>query len=112
MLTVGIKELKDNPAILTRSLEAHDISLLTKRGSPIGLALPWDDAIFANGYKETLAVNAYKAGLLTLSQLARTLGKSLEETLDLTAQLGILLIDHDAAETDREIEAARTIAGE
>ena len=37
MLSVGIKELKDNPAILTRAAEDGELSILTKReNSAIG----------------------------------------------------------------------------
>jgi len=103
MTAIGIKELKDNPSILTRTLEGHDLSLLTKRGSPIGIALPWDDAIFENGYKQTLLIEAYREGQISLSQLARSLKITTEEALEMTGRLGICMVEGDV---DDEIETA------
>jgi hypothetical protein len=95
MTTIGIKELKDNPAILTRTLEGHDVSLLTKRGHPIGIALPWDDAMFENGYRQTVLIDGYKEGSLSLSQLARALEMTTEDALEMVGKLGISMIDGD-----------------
>lgn len=107
MTTIGIKELKDNPAILTRTLEDHDVSLLTKRGHPIGIALPWDDAIFENGYKQTVLIEAYREGSISLSQLARSMKISTEEALEMTGLLGIFMIDGDVED---EISMAHSLA--
>jgi predicted HTH domain antitoxin len=95
MTVIGIKELKENPAILTRTLEENNVSLLTKCGHPIGIALPWDNAIFGNGYKKTLLIEAYREGHISLSQLARSMKISTEEVLEMTGLLGICMIDGD-----------------
>jgi len=106
MTAIGIKELKDNPSVLTRTLESHDLSLLTKRGAPIGIALPWDDAIFENGYKKTLLIEAYREGNISLSQLARSMNIGTQEALEMTGLLGICMIDGNI---DDEISMAHSL---
>jgi predicted HTH domain antitoxin len=71
------------------------VSLLTKRGHPIGIALPWDDAMFENGYRQTVLIDGYKEGNLSLSQLARALEMTTEDALEMVGKLGISMIDGD-----------------
>lgn len=35
MQTIGIKDLQINPTTLTRALEAHEYTLITKRSKPL-----------------------------------------------------------------------------
>ena len=51
MQTIGIKDLQINPAILTKSLEAKQYTMITKRSTPIGIAVSLDDEIISNGLK-------------------------------------------------------------
>jgi predicted HTH domain antitoxin len=112
MYSIGIKELKENPSALGRELERREIALITKRGRPIGIALPWDDRILEAGYRQTLAIEAYSEGMLTLAQLADVLARSRAETLELLGRLGIATIERSDAELDEELTALRSHAGE
>jgi hypothetical protein len=112
MYSVGIKELKENPAALGRNLERREIALITKRGRPIGIVLPWDDRILEMGYRQTLALEAYADGMLTLGQLAEVLGRKRAETLELLGQLGVATIERSDADLDEELSALRSSSGE
>lgn len=111
MLSVGIKELKDNPAILTRAAEDGELSILTKRGKPIGIMLPWSDEIMIKGYKEALSFEAYKDGLLTLSQLSQVIKMSKPQTLEILGKMNIAYIDHRKEEIDEELAVLDKIRG-
>lgn len=111
MLSVGIKELKDNPAVLTRAAEEGELSILTKRGRPIGIMLPWSDEIMIKGYKEALSFEAYKDGLLTLSQLSQIIGKSKPQTLEILGKMNIAYIDHQKEEIDEELAVLENMRG-
>ena len=50
MQTIGIKYLQTNPATLTKALEAHEYTVITKHSKPIGLAVSFDDVILG-GWK-------------------------------------------------------------
>ena len=95
MKTIGIKDLQTNPAILTRSLEADEYTMITKRSKPIGMALSFDDKIITDGLKTALMVDAYKKGYLSLGQFAKAINKSHEEVMKLLSLMEVNVIDYD-----------------
>lgn len=95
MQTIGIKDLQINPAILTRSLEASEYTMITKRSKPIGLAISFDDKIVTEGLKTALMADAYKNGYLSLGQVAQALNTSKEKTMKMLSTLGIDVIEYD-----------------
>ena len=98
MQFVGIKELQRNPAILTKSLEAHEYSMITKRSKPIGLAVALDDEVIDLGLKKALLIEAYRNELLSLGQLASSLGIGRREAMRMLSLLGIDVVDYDFEE--------------
>ena len=95
MQTIGIKDLQINPAILTRSLEADEYTMITKRSTPIGLAISFNDSIITEGLKTSLMVDAYKQGLLSLGQVAKALEMPKEKVMKILSVMGIDVIDYD-----------------
>ena len=95
MQTIGIKDLQINPAILTRSLEVDEYTMITKRSKPIGLAISFDDKIVTEGLKTALMVDAYKNGYLSLGQVAKALELDKEKTMKLLSAMGLDVIDYD-----------------
>lgn len=95
MQTIGIKELQTNPAILTRSLESDEYTMITKRSKPIGMAFSFDDAIVTDGLKTALMVDAYKKGYLSLGQLSKALVISQERAMKVLSLMGVDVIDYD-----------------
>jgi len=95
MQTVGIKDLQVNPAKLTRSLEADEYTMITKRSKPIGLALSFNDTIITKGLKTSLMLDAYKKGLLSLGQVAEALNISKEKAMKLLSTMGIDVVEYD-----------------
>jgi len=98
MQSVGIKDLQVNPAILTKSLENNELSLITKRSKPIGLAISFDEDIVTNGLKNTLLINSFKNGDLSLGQLSKALGKNRSDTMKLLSMMGVDVVDYDLDE--------------
>jgi len=95
MQTIGIKDLQINPAILTRSLEADEYTMITKRSTPIGLAISFNDSIITEGLKTSIMVDAYKQGLLSLGQVAKALEIPKEKVMKMLSMMGIDVIDYD-----------------
>ena len=95
MQTIGIKDLQINPAILTRSLEADEYTMITKRSTPIGLAISFNDSIITEGLKTSIMVDAYKQGLLSLGQVAKALEMPKEKVMKMLSMMGIDVIDYD-----------------
>ena len=95
MQTIGIKDLQKNPAILTRSLAEDEYTMITKRSTPIGLAISFDDAIIDSGLKTALMVDAYKKGYLSLGQFAKALAIEKDKAMKMLSMMGADVIDYD-----------------
>jgi len=95
MKTIGIKDLQVNPAILTRSLEADEYTMITKRSTPIGLAISFKDSIITEGLKTSIMVDAYKEGLLSLGQVAKALEMPKEKVMKILSVMGIDVVEYD-----------------
>ena len=95
MNTIGIKDLQINPAKLTRALEGHEYTMITKRSKPIGIAIAFDEAIVTQGLQSALLIDAYKKGDLSLGQVSRAMDLSKEETMKTLSLMGIDVVDYD-----------------
>lgn len=105
MQTIGIKDLQVNPAILTRSLEADEYTMITKRSKPIGLAISFDDKIVTEGLKTALMADAYKNGYLSLGQVAKALDLPKEKTMKMLSTLGLDVIEYDFADDMKSMDS-------
>lgn len=94
MQTLGIKSLQTNPALLTRSLESGEYSLITKRGEPIGIAVGFSSKIIDEGLHRFLALKAYENGDLSLGELSSSLGQTRQETLSTLGRLNIITANY------------------
>ena len=95
MNTVGIKDLQINPAKLTRALEAHEYTMITKRSKPIGIAIAFDEEIVSQGLRSALLIEAYRKGDLSLGQVSKSMGLSKKETMKTLSLMGVDVIDYD-----------------
>jgi predicted HTH domain antitoxin len=95
MQTIGIKELQTNPALLTRSLESDEYTMITKRSKPIGMAFSFNDTIITKGLKTALMVDAYQKGYLSIGQFAKSLDIDHQKAMKLLSLMGIDVIDYD-----------------
>ena len=105
MQTIGIKDLQVNPATLTKALEAHEYTLITKRSKPLGIALAFDDKIVTQGLKTALLIDAYEKSLLSLGQLSQALDMSKRETMKMLSLSGIDVIDYDFKDELKELDS-------
>lgn len=95
MQTIGIRDLQINPATLTKALESKEYTMITKRSTPIGIAVAFDDNILSKGLKTSLLIEGYKSGNISLGQLAKNLGISKQKSMHLLDMMGIDCIEYD-----------------
>ncbi len=105
MNTVGIRDLQKNPASFTKSLENNEFVMITKRGKPLGVATSFDDDILRHGLLESLVLNAFKKGDISLSQLSKSLKLTKTETMKLLSTLDIPVTDYKLEEDLKGIES-------
>jgi len=96
MLTIGIKELKNNPSIISKGVENRDEYIfISKRGKPIAVAMSLDNEVFDYGFKKWILIKAYTKGDLSLGQLSKALKLSYIDTMEMLGTLGMAVIDYD-----------------
>ena len=103
MKTIGVRALRENPAVLSQSAEAGEYVLVTNRSDPISLAIPFDEELLRSGVHINLAVKLYEEGVVTVSRAARIAQLSIEEFLGKLAILGVVVIDQVAAELEADL---------
>lgn len=95
MKSIGIKELKSNPGLISKTIEAGEYLLISKRGKPIAIATSLDDKVLDMGLKKWILIDSFKQGALSLGQLSRALAISYMETVELLDLLKIPVLDYD-----------------
>jgi len=104
MQSVGIKEIKSNPGIISKTVEADELLFISKRGKPIAVATALDDAVFEHGLKKWILIKAFEKGDLSLGQLAKSLNQSYSQTIDLLNTLKIPLLDYPLEDELKTVE--------
>jgi len=53
MISIGIKEIKNNPSLITKGVASEDEYIfISKRGKPIAMAISLENEIFDYGFKK------------------------------------------------------------
>jgi prevent-host-death family protein len=109
MKSVTLRDIKNNPAIMTKYLANGEPVFVTKHGKPIGVTLPLDDSIVNQSLKEILFFDLYKKGEISFSKLAQFLGVRKDKLRKMFASLNIPVIDYEANEVLEELEAFKDL---
>jgi len=104
MNIIGIKDLQKNPTKLSQSFAQDDYLLITQKGKPVGVAVPFSHHLMEQGLQSWMSLKAFQSGHLSLGQLATILQKNKSETLKMLGQLNIPIADYDLAEDLQTIE--------
>jgi prevent-host-death family protein len=104
MDSFSIRDLRERTGELVRDAEAGRLSVVTKHGRPVFVAVPFDDALLEQGVNVALAAKLYADGVVTLSRAARVAGVSTEAFIEKLGLLGVPVVDYPADELDRELD--------
>ena len=105
MQTFTIRELRDRTGDLVRDAEAGKLSVVTKHGHPVFVAVPFDELLLKNGINVALAVKLFDEDRITLAQGAKLAAMSLSEFIDLLGSMQIAVARYAPGELDREVDA-------
>lgn len=104
MDTFSVRDLRERTGALIHDAEAGKMSLITKRGRPVFLTIPFTDDLIELGLRPALAVHLYKEGVLTLAKAAKLSGESLEGFIATLSKLGISIIHYTIKDVDEELK--------
>lgn len=106
MQTFSIRDLRERSGELTREAEAGHLSLVTKRGQPLFVAVPVSEELLDKGTRVSLAEHLFKEGILSLGKAAKVAGMPYVLFSEHLSRLGIAIVDYPADELEEELRVA------
>ncbi len=98
-----VRELREKTGAFLRDAERGDLSVVTRHGRPMLLAVPFDEALVGRGAKVAVALHLLEHGAVSLAQAAKIAGQPLEAFLSTLRDAGLPAVDHPAEDLDREM---------
>ncbi len=100
----SVQELKNNTDGFLKDAEKGILSLITKHGAPVIVAIPFDAQLLKLGVNKSLALKLYEQKLLTLSQAAKVANVSLEDFLNMLKETNISVVDYPPNDLEQDLK--------
>ncbi len=84
-------------------MESGKLSVVTKHGRPVFVAVPLDERALREGIGAALAMKLYKEDVLTLGKAARLANLTVEAFLEKLGAWGIPSVRYSPQELDEEL---------
>lgn len=104
MDTFTVRDLRERTGELIRDAESGKLSVITKHGRPVFLAVPFDELLIREGIGLALAVRLFQQAEISLGKAARLAGMDRQDFMGELARRGIPLIHQSEAELEDELE--------
>lgn len=104
MDTFTVRDLRERTGELIRDAEAGELSVITKHGRPVFIAVPFNEAVVKSGIPLVLAIKLFQNDVLSLGKAARFAGCSIAQFSEYLAKEGIPSVDYVPEELDGELE--------
>jgi prevent-host-death family protein len=104
METFTIRDLRERTGELVRGAEDGKLSIVTKHGQAIFVAVPFDEAMLKSGLRIALAVKLFDEETISLGKAAKLAGVSQSEFINHLGALKIPLARYSAEELALEVE--------
>lgn len=104
MDTYSVRDLREHTGSLIHEAEEGKLALVTKRGRPVFLAVPFSEELLNLGLRVALAVHLYKEGALTVGKAAELSELPLEVFIEKLGKLGVAVVAYTAEELDKELK--------
>lgn len=108
MNSIAIRELRNSPSNLTRSLEQDEYVFITKHGKPIGVAVPLSNDNLRFGLTRATALQAWKQGDLSLGKMAELLETDKAELRETLSAMHLSVINESV---DDAVKEAKKLLG-
>lgn len=99
-----VRDLRNRTGELIREAELGHLSLITKHGQPVFVAVPFDEMLLQSGVRVSMALHLFADHKVGLAQAARVAGVSPSEMMDLLAERKIPVADYSKDELTDELE--------
>lgn len=104
MDTFTVRDLRERTGQLIHDAEAGKLSLITKHGRPVFLAVPFDENMLQLGLRQALAIKLYREDIFSLEKSAKLAGIPLEGFIEQLGNLGIAAVNYSSMELSEELK--------
>lgn len=105
MDTFTVRDLRERTGELIRDAEMGELSVVTKHGRPVFIAVPFDESVLKAGVPVALAVKLYEEEVLSLGKAAKFAGCSAAEFTEQLGKAGIPSVRYSAEGLEEELAA-------
>jgi prevent-host-death family protein len=99
-----VRDLRNRTGELIREAELGHLSVITKHGQPVFVAVPFDEALLESGVRVSMAIQLFVDHKVTLVQAARLAGLSASQMMDKLADRKIAIADYSKEELLDDLE--------
>jgi len=99
-----VRDLREHTGTLIHDAEAGKLSLVTKRGHPVFLAVPFSEDLLMQGLALALAIHLFKEGVLTMENAAKIANHSMEAFIEKLGLFGIPAVTYSREEIAQELK--------
>jgi prevent-host-death family protein len=103
MDTFTVRDLRERTGELIRDAEEGKLSLVTKHGQPVFIAVPFDEWLLRFGLAVALAIRLYEQAVLSLEQASKIAGLAQEEFVEKLGAAGVAVVRYAPDELDQEV---------
>ncbi len=100
-----IRDLRERTGELIRDAEAGKLSIVTKHGQPVFVAVPFDETLLKEGVGVALAVKLFDDEVISIGKAAKLAGMPQGEFIDHLGALKIPVVRYGKEELQRELAA-------
>lgn len=104
MDTFTVRDLRERTGELIRDAEAGKLSVVTKHGQPVFVAVPFDETLLREGVAVALAVKLFDEEVLTLRQAAKVAGMTLAQFMEECSARDIPVVRYSPEELEQEVK--------
>lgn len=104
MDTFTVRDLRERTGTLIHDAEEGKLSLITKHGRPVFLAVPFTEDLLNTGIGLVMAIKLYREEIFTLEKAAKLANMPLETFIETLGKLGISVVNYPAEELDKEMK--------
>lgn len=103
MDTFTVRDLRERTGELIRDAESGKLSVITKHGRPVFLAVPFDELLIREGIGLALAVRLFQQAEISIGKAARLAGMDRQQFMAELSRRGIAVTDHSESELEDEL---------
>jgi len=105
MKTAGSKDLGNDPGLISKCSKRGENVVITNRGKPVAITIPFDKSLLELGLQVDLAVKLFADKTVGLTKAAKIAGMSTERFLEAIEHLEIDVVDMAEDELMDELES-------